>query len=160
MWWVIVALGRTGWWEWKGDCAFTLCPFFSFWESCQLHLSPLPYSCLENPRDRGAWQATIHGVAKIWTWLSNWASLRACTPIAFITCPLKAVVLKVPPPLVILMSLRTVVCTHTSTYTHHLFLVWPVWCPLVSEAFRLQRCSASQQRSDSALGSPRPSPLR
>ena len=24
----------------------------------------LLYSCLENPRDRGAWQATIHGVAK------------------------------------------------------------------------------------------------
>ena len=22
------------------------------------------YSCLENPMDRGAWQATIHGVAK------------------------------------------------------------------------------------------------
>ena len=25
---------------------------------------PLPYSCLENPMDRGAWQAIIHGVAK------------------------------------------------------------------------------------------------
>ena len=23
-----------------------------------------PYSCLENPMDRGAWQATVHGVAK------------------------------------------------------------------------------------------------
>ena len=26
--------------------------------------NPLPYSCLENPMDRGAWQATVHGVAK------------------------------------------------------------------------------------------------
>ena len=26
--------------------------------------SPLQYSCLENPLDRGAWWATIHGVAK------------------------------------------------------------------------------------------------
>ena len=26
--------------------------------------SPLQYSCLENPMDRGAWQATAHGVAK------------------------------------------------------------------------------------------------
>ena len=26
--------------------------------------TPLQYSCLENPVDRGAWQATIHGVAK------------------------------------------------------------------------------------------------
>ena len=25
---------------------------------------PLQYSCLGNPMDRGAWQATIHGVAK------------------------------------------------------------------------------------------------
>ena len=28
------------------------------------HGSPLQYSCLEDPHDRGAWQATIHGVAK------------------------------------------------------------------------------------------------
>ena len=26
--------------------------------------NPLKYSCLENPMDRGAWQATVHGVAK------------------------------------------------------------------------------------------------
>ena len=26
--------------------------------------SPLQYSCLENPTDRGAWQATVHGVTK------------------------------------------------------------------------------------------------
>ena len=24
----------------------------------------IPYSCLENPMDRGAWQATVHRVAK------------------------------------------------------------------------------------------------
>ena len=26
--------------------------------------SPLQYSCLENPTDRGAWGATVHGVEK------------------------------------------------------------------------------------------------
>ena len=26
--------------------------------------NPLQYSCLENPVDRGAWQATVHGVAE------------------------------------------------------------------------------------------------
>ena len=26
--------------------------------------SPLQNSCLENPRDRGAWWATVHGIAK------------------------------------------------------------------------------------------------
>ena len=33
--------------------------------------NPLQYSCLENPMDRGAWQATVHGVAKSRTWLSD-----------------------------------------------------------------------------------------
>jgi len=28
---------------------------------------PLKYSCLENSMDRGAWWATVHGVAKSWT---------------------------------------------------------------------------------------------
>ena len=28
---------------------------------------PLQYSCLENPMDRGAWWATVHGVVKSWT---------------------------------------------------------------------------------------------
>ena len=27
--------------------------------------NPLQYSCLENPMDRGAWQDTVHGVAKV-----------------------------------------------------------------------------------------------
>ena len=30
------------------------------------HSSPLQHSCLENPMDRGAWRAMVHGVAKIW----------------------------------------------------------------------------------------------
>ena len=34
---------------------------------------PLQYPCLENPMDRGAWQATVHGVIKTWTWLRGWA---------------------------------------------------------------------------------------
>ena len=33
--------------------------------------NPLQYSCLENPIDRGAWQATVHGVAKSQTGLRN-----------------------------------------------------------------------------------------
>ena len=35
--------------------------------------NPLQYSCLENPMDRGAWQATVHGVAKSQTRLSDFA---------------------------------------------------------------------------------------
>jgi len=32
---------------------------------------PLQYSCLENLTDRGAWQATVHGVTKSRTWLTD-----------------------------------------------------------------------------------------
>ena len=35
------------------------------------HGNPLQDSCLENPMDRGAWQATVHGVAKSQTRLSD-----------------------------------------------------------------------------------------
>ena len=35
------------------------------------HGNPLRYSCLENPMDRGAWRAVVHGVAKSWTWLKQ-----------------------------------------------------------------------------------------
>ena len=33
--------------------------------------NPLQYSCLENSVDGGAWWATVHGIAKSQTWLSN-----------------------------------------------------------------------------------------
>ena len=33
--------------------------------------SPFQYSGLENPMDRGAWWATVHGVTKSWTRLSD-----------------------------------------------------------------------------------------
>ena len=34
--------------------------------------NPFQYSCLENPMDRGAWQATVHGVAKSQIQLSRY----------------------------------------------------------------------------------------
>ena len=33
--------------------------------------NPLQYSCLENSMDREVWRATIHGVGKSWTRLSD-----------------------------------------------------------------------------------------
>ena len=33
--------------------------------------NPLQYPCLENPKDKGAWWAAVHGVAKSQAWLIN-----------------------------------------------------------------------------------------
>ena len=33
--------------------------------------NPLQPTCLENPMDRGTWQATVHGVSKSQTWLKS-----------------------------------------------------------------------------------------
>ena len=41
--------------------------------------NPLQYSCLGNPMDRGAWQATVHGVEKSRTQLSNWSHTHTQT---------------------------------------------------------------------------------
>ena len=38
--------------------------------------TPLQYSCLENPMNEGAWWATVRGVAKSQTQLSDFTSLH------------------------------------------------------------------------------------
>ena len=38
------------------------------------HGSPLQYSCLENPMERGAWWATVHVVAKSWIPLKRFST--------------------------------------------------------------------------------------
>ena len=44
--------------------------------------NPVQYSCLENPMDRGAWQATVHGVVKSQTQLSTHTRthIPVCSP--------------------------------------------------------------------------------
>ena len=37
------------------------------------HGNPLQYSCLENPMERGTWQAIVHRIAKSWTQLKQLA---------------------------------------------------------------------------------------
>ena len=44
--------------------------------------NPLQYSCLKNPMDRGAWWATVHGVAKSQTQLSNFTFTFICISMA------------------------------------------------------------------------------
>ena len=40
------------------------------------HGNPLQYSCLENPIDRGVWQATVHRVARSWTGLKQLSTYK------------------------------------------------------------------------------------
>ena len=66
-------------------------PHFHFSLSCigEGNGNPLQCSCLENPRDRGAWWAAVYGVTQSWTqlkWLSSSSSssssmycMRACS---------------------------------------------------------------------------------
>jgi len=54
------------------------------------HGNPLQYSCLENPMDRRAWQATVHRVAKSWTpqkQICTHAQTRTLR-LRIVTCPI------------------------------------------------------------------------
>ena len=46
--------------------------------------NPLQYSCLENPKDRGAWGVTVCGITKSWARLSD--STHACTTLTEHLC--------------------------------------------------------------------------
>ena len=61
-------------------CMFSFCIIilgshnaFPLEECMEMHSK---YSCLENPMEREAWEATVHRVAKSWTWL-KWLSTHA-----------------------------------------------------------------------------------
>ena len=49
--------------------------------------NPLLYTCLENPMERGAWQVTVLGVSKSWTWL-KWLSKQHSHIQCYQLCPL------------------------------------------------------------------------
>jgi len=56
--------------------------------------NPLQYSCPENPMDRGAWRAMVHGVAENWTqlmWLSTHAQCPAAKMCTGLSVPWKRV---------------------------------------------------------------------
>ena len=55
--------------------------------------NPLQYSCLENPMDRGAWWATVHGAANSWTRLSDSTHNEQNTQNVFIVFLLPKVIL-------------------------------------------------------------------
>ena len=62
--------------------------------------NPFHYSCWENPRDRGAWQATVQGVTKSWTQLSMYACRYAMRNIFSYVCAELCLVTQLCPTLV------------------------------------------------------------
>ena len=75
-------VGCSPWGRWGSDTTERLC--FHLLLSCigEGNGYPFQFSCLENPRDRGAWWATVYGVAQSQTrltWLSS-SSIRVRPP--------------------------------------------------------------------------------
>ena len=68
--------------------------------------NPLQYSCLENPMDRGAWWATVHGVTRVGY------DLASKSPSYIVTCHLQIV---------------TVLDAFPVWMPFLLFLVWLLW---------------------------------
>ena len=66
--------GCSPWGRWGLDTTERL--HFHFSLSCigEENGNPLQCSCLENPRDGGAWWAAVHGVAQSWTRLKRLSS--------------------------------------------------------------------------------------
>ena len=69
-------MGCSSWGRYKSDTTERL--HFHFSLSCigGGNVNPLQCSCLENPRDRGAWWAAVYGVAQSQTRLKRLSSRR------------------------------------------------------------------------------------
>ena len=67
--------------------------------------NPLQYSCLENPMDRGAWQAAVHGVSKSWDTI-EWLTLEKAMAPHFSTLAWKILWMEEPGGLQSMGSLR------------------------------------------------------
>ena len=67
-------VGCSPWGHWESDMTERL--HFHFSLSCigEGNGNPLQCSCLENPRDGGAWWAAVYGVAQSRTWLKRLSS--------------------------------------------------------------------------------------
>ena len=67
-------VGCSPWGRWGSDTTERLHFHFSLSCTGEGNGNPLHCSCLENPRDRGAWGAAVYGVAQNRTWLKRLSS--------------------------------------------------------------------------------------
>ena len=67
-------VGCSSWGHWESDMTEWLHFHFSLSSTGERNGNPLQYSCLENPRDEGAWWAAVYGVAQSRTQLKQLSS--------------------------------------------------------------------------------------
>ena len=79
-------VGCSPWGRWGSDTTEQL--HFHFSLSCvgEGKSNPLQCSCLENPRDGGAWWAAVYGVTQSWTQLQWLSSSSSSTPLCYLCC--------------------------------------------------------------------------
>ena len=82
-WWATVH-GVAKSWTRLSDFTFTFTFHFSLSYIREGNGNPLQCSCLENPRDSGAWRAAVYGVAQSWTRLKRVSSSRSRFVITFL----------------------------------------------------------------------------
>ena len=66
--------GCSPWGRWGSDTTEHFHFHFSLWSIGEGNGNPLQCSCLENPRDGGAWWAVVCGVTQSRTWLKRLSS--------------------------------------------------------------------------------------
>ena len=110
--------------------------------------NPLQYLCLENPMDRGIWQAAVHGVAKSWTRLRNWARSKHGLIYLEVHTPLVAQLVKNPPAMqeTLVRFLGGEVPLEKGMATHSSILAWRI--PWTEEPSQLQSMGSQIVRHD------------
>ena len=94
-------VGYSPWGRWESDMTEQLHFHSSLSGTGEGNGNPLQCSCLENPRDGGAWWAAVHGVAQSRTWLKRLSSSssnnkRCCLSSFVLIYYLYIVLVKVP----------------------------------------------------------------
>ena len=97
------------------------------------HSNSLQYSCLENPMDRGAWQATAHRVSKSQTKL-KWFSTHTCSiylliPSPNLSCPSPVVTISLFSMFVSLcLFWNKFICIFLSESTYKQYYIFVFFC--------------------------------